>query len=90
MVRKGIARAPLLCGIAGCGVRGLVHTLRVVQLSVDLPVVIGVVDTAEWMARVLPKLVQMVHEGLIIMVDCRIIADRSPGQRGKVAGGTGC
>ena len=50
---EGIAGATLHRGIAGYGASGAVHTTRVLPLSVDLRVVIGVVETAERMAAVL-------------------------------------
>ncbi|MFN3337172.1 MAG: DUF190 domain-containing protein [Thermomicrobium sp.] len=85
---EGIAGATVLRGMAGYGASGLLHTARIVQLAVDLPVVIEVIDTAERIAHVLPKIDEMVSEGLIIVVDCEVIAYRSRRQRGEMSGGT--
>ncbi|MCX7623649.1 MAG: DUF190 domain-containing protein [Thermomicrobium sp.] len=74
---EGIAGATVLRGIAGYGASGMLHTTRIVQLSVDLPVVIDVVDTAERIASVLPKIDEMVGEGLIVVIDCEVIAYRT-------------
>ncbi len=75
--REGVAGATVLRGIAGYGASGFLHTARIVQLSVDLPVVIDVIDTAERIEAVLPKIDAMVSEGLIIVGDCEVVAYRT-------------
>lgn len=74
--REGIAGATVHRGIAGYGASGMVHTARIVQLSIDLPVVIEAIDRAERIAAVLPKIDAMVSEGLIIVADCEVIVYR--------------
>ena len=79
---EGIAGATVFRGIAGYGASGLLHTTRIVQLSIDLPVVIEVIDSAERIAAVLPKIDEMVSEGLIILTDCEVVAYRTHRTRG--------
>jgi PII-like signaling protein len=74
---EGIAGATVLRGIAGYGASGLLHTTRIVQLSIDLPVVIEVIDKPERIAALVPKIEEMVSEGLIIIADCEVIAYRT-------------
>ncbi|MCS7051103.1 MAG: DUF190 domain-containing protein [Thermomicrobium sp.] len=75
--REGIAGATVHRGIAGYGPSGLLRTARIVQLSVDLPVVIEVIDTAERIAQVLPSVDEMLGEGLMILTDCEVVAYRA-------------
>ncbi|GBD18263.1 hypothetical protein HRbin27_00758 [bacterium HR27] len=80
---EGIAGATVFRGIAGYGASGALHTARIVQLSIDLPVVIEVIDSAERIAAVLPKIDEMVSEGLIILADCEVVAYRTHRTRGQ-------
>jgi len=82
---EGIAGATVHRGIAGYGASGAFHTTRVLQLSVDLPVVIEVIETAERIAAVLPRLREMVSQGLIVLVDCEVVHHRTA-RRSVVSG----
>ncbi len=86
--QEGIAGATVVRGIAGYGASGFLHTARIVQLSVDLPVVIDVIDTAERIEAVLPKIDAMVSEGLIIVTDCEVIAYRTRHKSSQGGGST--
>ena len=44
--RNGLAGATVLRGLGGCGVHSRLHTAKVLRLSVDLPIVVEIVDTA--------------------------------------------
>lgn len=74
---EGLAGATVLRGIEGFGAHSRLHTHRILRLSEDLPVLIEVVDTAERIEAVQPKLDEMVSEGLITIEPIEIIAYRA-------------
>lgn len=71
--RDGLAGATVLRGIEGFGANSRVHTARILRLSEDLPVVVEIVDLAERIDRFLPKLDEMVTEGLITVDDVHVV-----------------
>ena len=73
---EGLAGATVLRGIEGFGADSRLHTSRILRLSEDLPVVIEIVDTAEKVESVLPKLDEMVGEGLLTIERVHVIAYR--------------
>ena len=73
---EGLAGATVQRGVAGFGAHSRIHTAHVLRLSEDLPIVIEAVDTAEHIAAVLPKLNEMVSEGLVMLADVEIITYR--------------
>jgi hypothetical protein len=52
------------------------HTSRILRLSEDLPVVVEVVDRPEAIDRILPRLDEMVGEGMLTVEKVHIIAYR--------------
>src|SRR5438034_830138 len=46
---KGLAGATVLRGVAGYGASSVVHTEKVLRLSLDLPLIIEIVETEEAM-----------------------------------------
>jgi CBS domain-containing protein len=71
--QNGIAGATVVRGQAGFGAHSLIHTWRIERLSVDLPMIITVVDTPENIARALTLVKPMVREGLITLEDVHIV-----------------
>jgi hypothetical protein len=71
--REGIAGATVLRGIAGFGEKSILHTLHLLDLSGDLPMVIEVVDTQEHIDRVLPRIEPLIESGLITMERVRVL-----------------
>src|SRR5437764_132853 len=65
--REGFAGATVFHGIAGFGAHSIIHTSALLRLSVDLPVVIEVVDGEAEVERLIPILDEMVAEGLVTM-----------------------
>ena len=76
-VDAGMAGATVLRGIEGFGASSRVHTTRLLQLSQDLPLVIEIVDTEERIAAVLPRLDEMVTEGMITLERVHVISHRA-------------
>ena len=75
---EGISGATVLHGIEGYGSHKRIHTARILDLSGDLPLVIVVVDRAEKIEAVLPKLDGIIGEGLVTTEDVRIVISRPP------------
>lgn len=82
---KGLAGATVLRGVAGFGASSVVHTEKVLRLSLDLPLIIEVVETEETIQTVLPDLNEMIGGGLITLERARVIlyrpANMRPSQR---------
>lgn len=71
--KNGIAGATAIRGQAGFGAHSMIHTWQIERLSVDLPVIITVIDTPENIERALALVKPMVREGLITLEDVAII-----------------
>jgi uncharacterized protein len=78
---EGLAGATVLRGVMGFGASSRLHTARVLRLSVDLPIVIECVDRKENIERLLPRLDEMIDEGLVTVeaARVRIYRGREPG-----------
>ncbi len=68
----GCGGATVTRGIAGFGAHSQIKTANILTLSVDLPVVITVIDAAEMIERVLPEVATMLSGGLIIVEDTEV------------------
>lgn len=75
--RETLAGATVLRGIEGFGAKSHLHTARILRLSEDLPVVIEMVDTAERIEAILPRLDEMVGEGMVTIEAVRVISYRA-------------
>jgi PII-like signaling protein len=73
---KGLAGATVLRGIAGFGASSKMHTDKVLRLSVDLPLIIEVVETHEVIQGILPDLSEMIGGGLITLEKANVILYR--------------
>jgi PII-like signaling protein len=61
---RGLAGATVLRGVMGFGAHSRVHTFRIERLSLDLPVVIEMVDTRPKLEAFLAEVDPEIHEGL--------------------------
>ena len=68
-----LAGATVLRGVMGFGASSRLHTTKFLRLSEDLPLVIEIVDSEEYINRLLPFLDEVIGEGLITMEKVRII-----------------
>jgi hypothetical protein len=75
--REHFAGATVLRGVGGFGSASVYHTDSILRLSQDLPIVIEVVEYAERIEKVLPKLDEMIGGGLITLEKVRVILYRS-------------
>lgn len=71
--KAGIAGGTVTRAIAGFGAHSRIRTHTIEVLSVDLPIVISVIDTPENIERALAIISPMVREGLITLEDVEII-----------------
>jgi PII-like signaling protein len=76
---KGLAGATVLRGVAGFGASSTVHTDKILRLSLDLPLIIEVVETEEAVQAILPDLEKMIGGGLITLERARVIMYRPAG-----------
>ena len=74
--QKGLAGATVLRGVAGYGASSVVHTEKVLRLSLDLPLIIEVVETEEAIQATLPELDAMIGGGLVTLERARVILYR--------------
>lgn len=71
--REGLAGATVMRGLVGFGANSRIHTWSIERLSEDLPLVVVAVDSQEYIDKVLPRLNEMVTEGLITVHDVEVI-----------------
>jgi len=76
---KGLAGATVLRGVAGFGASSKLHTDKILRLSIDLPIIIEVVETEEAVQAILPDLSEMIGGGLITLEKANVILYR-PGK----------
>ncbi|HUJ40554.1 MAG TPA: DUF190 domain-containing protein [Candidatus Acidoferrales bacterium] len=74
---EGFYGATVLRGIGGFGSTSIYHTDKILRLSQDLPIVIEVVEYAERIEALLPKLDTMIEGGLITLEKVRVILHRT-------------
>jgi hypothetical protein len=73
---KGLAGATVLRGVAGFGASSRIHTDKILRLSLDLPLIIEIVETEEAIQTILPDLDRMIGGGLITLERARVIMYR--------------
>lgn len=70
---ENCAGATVTRALAGFGAHSRIHAASLVDLSADLPLVIEWVDNPARVERVMPRLRQMVLEGLITVQDVEVV-----------------
>jgi len=75
----GLAGATVLRGVEGFGANSVVHRSTLLEMSVDLPILVEIVDVEEKIKLLLPHLEAMVQEGMITMEYVVILAYRHNG-----------
>jgi PII-like signaling protein len=74
----GLSGASVFRGVEGFGAGGRVHTTRLLDLAEDLPVSVVIVDTADKITGFLPRVEEIVGDGLVLVEDVEVV--RSAGQ----------
>jgi PII-like signaling protein len=68
-----LAGATVLRGPMGFGKTSRLHTSKILQLSVDLPLVIEIVDSEEKIHAFLPSLNEMIQGGLVTLEKVKVL-----------------
>jgi uncharacterized protein len=68
-----LAGATVLRGLMGFGRSSRVHTMKVLRLSADLPIVVEIADADEKVQQLIPWLEKTVTEGMITLERIRVI-----------------
>jgi uncharacterized protein len=74
--REKFSGVTVLRGITGFGSTSRLHTEKILRLSQDLPIVIEVVDMAERIQQILPRLDEMLDGGMITLEKVQVILYR--------------
>jgi PII-like signaling protein len=70
----GLAGATTIRGIEGYGANSVIHSIRILRLSEDLPIVIEVIDTEEKIRSLIKVLGEIITTGtLMVLQDVEII-----------------
>jgi PII-like signaling protein len=69
----GLAGATATRATMGFGASSHLHTTKILRLSLDLPMVIEIVDRADNIAKLLPFLDTAVHGGLVTIEDVKVV-----------------
>jgi PII-like signaling protein len=72
-----LAGATVLRGPMGFGKSSRLHTAKILRLSMDLPLVIEIVDTEEKIQSFLPVLDEMMGGGLVTLEKVKVIDYRA-------------
>jgi PII-like signaling protein len=68
-----LAGATVLRGPMGFGAASRIHTAKILRLSMDLPMIIEIVDTEEKVKSFLPLLDEMMGGGLVTLEKIKVI-----------------
>jgi PII-like signaling protein len=61
---RGLAGATVVRGLMGYGAHSRLHTFKIERLSLDLPIIVEIVDTRAKLEAFLAEIDPLVHEGL--------------------------
>jgi uncharacterized protein len=75
-----LAGATVLRGPMGFGKSSHLHTAKILRLSMDLPIVIEIVDTTQKINAFLPVLDEMMGGGLVTLERTKVIRYREQGK----------
>jgi PII-like signaling protein len=73
----GLAGATVLRGPMGFGAKSHLHTSKILRLSMDLPIIIEIVDSEENVNKMIPLLDEMVQDGMVTLEDVRVLKYRA-------------
>jgi uncharacterized protein len=81
-----LAGATVLRGPMGFGKSSRLHTAKILRLSMDLPLVIEIVDAEEKINEFLPALDEMIGGGLVTLEKVKVIDYRAAGDNQPAPG----
>ncbi len=71
--KAGLAGATVLRGPMGFGHSSHLHTAKILRLSVDMPIIVEIVDAEEKIQAFLPVLDGMMGSGLVTLEKVRVL-----------------
>jgi PII-like signaling protein len=72
-MKKGFPGCTVFRGMLGYGHENILRTVDILNLSLDLPVVIDVVDTRDKIMAIVPEIEKMVDHGLVMIQQVQMI-----------------
>ena len=77
---RGLAGATVVRGLMGYGAHSRLHTFKIERLSLDLPIIVEIVDTRAKLEAFLGEIDALVHEGLATLekAEVRFYRTRPP------------
>jgi len=76
----GLAGATVLRGLMGFGANSRIHTSKILRLSLDLPIVVEIVDTREKIEKFLACIENVVFDGLVTLEKAKVHVYRGNNQ----------
>jgi len=73
MAEIGMAGVTVTRGIEGFGHEKRIHSTRIVDISLKLPIIVEIIDTPEKIEIALPIVSKMVNDGLVIVMDVDVV-----------------
>lgn len=70
---EGFAGATVLRGIGGFGAHSVFHTDKILRLSLDLPIIVEVVESQEKIDALMPRIDEMMSGGMITLEKTTVI-----------------
>jgi len=68
-----LAGATVFQGCMGYGANSRIHTASLIDLSADLPILIEIIDSTEYIEKFMPYLDLMLKEGLVTVDDIEVV-----------------
>ena len=75
--KQGLAGATCIKGFLGYGAKSHLHTVKLLRLSEDLPIIIEIVDREEKIQQFLPQLDRMIQDGLVTLEKAEVLMYRA-------------
>jgi len=73
MAEAGMAGVTVTRGIEGFGHEKRIHSTRLLDISLKLPIIVEIIDTPEKIDTAIPMIKEMVNEGLVLITDVEVI-----------------
>ena len=70
---KGLSGATVTRGIEGFGPSSSVRSASILRLSMDLPIIVQIVDTEDNINDLIPELEDIVKKGLVTIQDTEVV-----------------
>jgi hypothetical protein len=79
--KAGMSGGTVIRGCLGYGANSVIHTSKVLRLSEDLPIIIEIIDSEEKIKSFLPKVDELVKEGLVTIEKAHVIFYRGNSEK---------